>query len=65
MSLSPTPRSRRFTLLVTGNGALLMGGAVYANLPFDIANDFAPVSQLVTGSLMFVCSSRFADQDHS
>lgn len=43
-----------YTLLVTGNGALLMGGAVYENLPFDIANDFAPVSQLVTGSLMFV-----------
>jgi tripartite-type tricarboxylate transporter receptor subunit TctC len=43
-----------YTLLVTGNGALLMGGAVYANLPFDIAKDFAPVSQLVTGSLMFV-----------
>jgi tripartite-type tricarboxylate transporter receptor subunit TctC len=43
-----------YTLLVTGNGALLMGGAVYVNLPFDIANDFAPVSQLVTGSLMFV-----------
>jgi len=43
-----------YTLLVTGNGALLMGGAVYANLPFDIAKDFAPVSQLATGSLMFV-----------
>jgi len=43
-----------YTLLVTGNGALLMGGAVYENLPFDIENDFAPVSQLVTGSLMFV-----------
>ncbi len=43
-----------YTLLVTGNGALLMGGAVYQNLPFDIDNDFAPVSQLVTGSLMFV-----------
>jgi tripartite-type tricarboxylate transporter receptor subunit TctC len=43
-----------YTLLVTGNGALLMGGAVYENLPFNIANDFAPVSQLVTGSLMFV-----------
>jgi tripartite-type tricarboxylate transporter receptor subunit TctC len=43
-----------YTLLVTGNGALLMGGAVYENLPFDIADDFAPVSQLVTGSVMFV-----------
>ena len=43
-----------YTLLVTGNGALLMGGAVYENLPFDIEKDFAPVSQLVTGSLMFV-----------
>ena len=43
-----------YTLLVTGNGALLMGGAVYQNLPFDIVNDFAPVSQLVTGSLVFV-----------
>ncbi len=43
-----------YTLLVTGNGALLMGGAAYQNLPFDIDNDFAPVSQLVTGSLMFV-----------
>jgi tripartite-type tricarboxylate transporter receptor subunit TctC len=43
-----------YTLLVTGNGALLMGGAVYQNLPFDIEKDFAPVSQLVTGSLMFV-----------
>ena len=43
-----------YTLLVTGNGALLMGGAAYQNLPFDIDNDFIPVSQLVTGSLMFV-----------
>ena len=43
-----------YTLLVTGNGALLMGGAVFENLPFDIAKDFAPISQLVTGSLMFV-----------
>ncbi len=43
-----------YTLLVTGNGALLMGGAVYENLPFDIGNDFAPIGQLVTGSLMFV-----------
>lgn len=43
-----------YTLLVTGNGALLMGGAAYQNLPFDIDNDFVPVSQLVTGSLMFV-----------
>jgi tripartite-type tricarboxylate transporter receptor subunit TctC len=43
-----------YTLLVTGNGALLMGGAAYQNLPFDIDNDFVPVSQLVVGSLMFV-----------
>lgn len=43
-----------YTLLVTGNGALLMSGAVYENLPFDIDNDFAPVGQVVTGSLMFV-----------
>lgn len=43
-----------YTLLVTGNGALLMGGAVYQNLPFNVDKDFAPVSQLVTGSLMFV-----------
>jgi tripartite-type tricarboxylate transporter receptor subunit TctC len=43
-----------YTLLVTGNGALLMGGAIYENLPFDIVKDFTPVSQVCTGSLMFV-----------
>jgi len=43
-----------YTLLVTGNGALLMSGAIYENLPFNIKNDFTAVSQLVTGSLMFV-----------
>ncbi len=43
-----------YTLLVSGNGALLMGGAIYENLPYNIDNDFAPVSQLITGSLMFV-----------
>jgi tripartite-type tricarboxylate transporter receptor subunit TctC len=43
-----------YTMLVSGNGALLMGGAVYENLPYDIDNDFAPVGQVATGSLMFI-----------
>jgi tripartite-type tricarboxylate transporter receptor subunit TctC len=43
-----------YTLLVTGSGALIMGAAIYQNLPFDVAKDFAPVSQLVTGTNVIV-----------
>jgi tripartite-type tricarboxylate transporter receptor subunit TctC len=43
-----------YRLAVTGNADLLMGAAIYENLPFNVRTDFEPVSKLVTGSNMIV-----------
>ena len=43
-----------YTLLVTGNAAIIMGAAIYENLPYNVANDFAPVGKVVTSQNMIV-----------
>src|SRR5258708_9949376 len=45
------------TLLQNTNGQAI-SPALYRNLPFDAANDFAPITQLVASNLILVASPR-------
>ena len=46
-----------YTILQNTNGAAI-APALYNNLPFDAANDFAPVTQLVASNLILVASPK-------
>ena len=43
-----------YTLLVGSNGTNAINASLYANLPYDVLRDFAPVTQLASGYLLLV-----------
>ncbi|MFO1192643.1 MAG: tripartite tricarboxylate transporter substrate-binding protein, partial [Rhodoferax sp.] len=43
-----------YTLLVTGGGSLSVLPALRNNLPYDVARDFAPITQLVSAPVVII-----------
>ncbi len=46
-----------YTLLVTGGGSLSVLPALRNNLPYDVARDFAPITQLVSAPVVIVTAA--------
>jgi tripartite-type tricarboxylate transporter receptor subunit TctC len=43
-----------YMLNVDNNGSHVLNGALYSSLPFDVINDFAPISQLTTNPQVII-----------
>ena len=42
------------TLLLTGSGAIIMAPALYRTVPYDVARDFAPITQVASSAHVLV-----------